>query len=68
VGCKIFIKFKALEIEFNEKELTAFWLRRQKEYPVISKAALLILIPFALTYLCETALKTNIDHAFRNRL
>ncbi|XP_060873903.1 SCAN domain-containing protein 3-like [Metopolophium dirhodum] len=44
-----------LETEFNEKELTEFWLRRQQEYPVISKAALLILIPFASTYLCETA-------------
>ncbi|CAI6354690.1 unnamed protein product [Macrosiphum euphorbiae] len=44
-----------LEAELNEKELTEFWLRQQQEYPVISKAALLILIPFALTYLCETA-------------
>ncbi|KAL4142116.1 hypothetical protein QTP88_004636 [Uroleucon formosanum] len=36
-----------LEAEFNEKELTEFWLRRQQEYSVISKVALLILIPFA---------------------
>ncbi|KAL4126413.1 hypothetical protein QTP88_010635 [Uroleucon formosanum] len=44
-----------LESEFHEKELSEFWLRRQQEYPLISKAALLILIPFASTYLCETA-------------
>ncbi|KAL4089671.1 hypothetical protein QTP88_024670 [Uroleucon formosanum] len=44
-----------LEFEFHEKELSEFWLRRQQEYPLISKAALLILIPFASTYLCETA-------------
>ncbi|KAE9530082.1 hypothetical protein AGLY_011544 [Aphis glycines] len=44
-----------LETEFNEKELTEFWLRRQQEYPLILKAALLILMPFASTYLCETA-------------
>jgi len=62
-----------LETKFNEKELTDFWLRRQ-EYPVISKAALLIFIPFASTYLCEIAfsqlqiIKTNIDNAFHNSL
>ncbi|XP_060866316.1 zinc finger MYM-type protein 6-like [Metopolophium dirhodum] len=43
-----------LETKFNEKELTEFWLRRQQEYPVILKAALLIIIPFASTYLRET--------------
>jgi hypothetical protein len=43
-----------LETEFNEKELT-FWLRQQQEYPVITKAVILILIPFTWTYLCETA-------------
>jgi hypothetical protein len=63
-----------LETEFNEKEFTIFWLRRQQEYPVISKAALLILIPFASTYLCENAftqlkiIKTNKDYAFHNHL
>jgi hypothetical protein len=55
VSREIFILFIGLETEFNEKELTTFWLRRQQEYPVISKATLLILIPFALTYFCETA-------------
>ncbi|XP_022164952.1 SCAN domain-containing protein 3-like [Myzus persicae] len=44
-----------LESEFHEKELSEFWLRRQQEYPLISKAALLILIHFASTYLYETA-------------
>jgi len=44
-----------LETQFNEKELTEFWLRRQQEYPIISEVALLILIPFASIYLCETA-------------
>lgn len=43
-----------LEAEFNEKELSEFWLRWQQKYPVISKAALVILMPFASTYFCET--------------
>jgi len=48
-------KNSTLETEFNEKELTEFLLRQQQEYPVISKEALLILMPFASTYICETA-------------
>ncbi|KAL4127373.1 hypothetical protein QTP88_011547 [Uroleucon formosanum] len=48
-----------LESEFHEKELSKFWLRRQQEYPLISKAALLILIPFASTYLYKSNLETK---------
>lgn len=44
-----------LEIEFNSKSISEFWLRRQEEYPTIANEALLNLIPFATTYLCETA-------------
>jgi len=45
----------SLELEFHEKCLTEFWICRQKEYPAIAKEALLRLMPFATTYLCETA-------------
>lgn len=45
----------SIEFEFNEKSITEFWIRRQQEYPSISKEALLKLMPFATTYLCETA-------------
>jgi hypothetical protein len=36
-----------LETEFNGRELADFWIRRQQEYPSITKAALDILIPSA---------------------
>lgn len=48
----------SVELEFNEKSLTEFWIRRQQEYPSIAKEALINLMPFATTYLCETAFST----------
>ena len=30
-----------------------FWIEARAQYPVISKAALRILIPFATSYMCE---------------
>ena len=45
-----------LEVEYyNEKSISEFWIRRQQEYSSIAKEALVILIPFATTYICETA-------------
>ena len=32
---------------------TNFWIEARAEYPVISKAALRVLIPFATSYMCE---------------
>ena len=32
---------------------TNFWIEAPAEYPVISKATLSVLIPFASSYLCE---------------
>jgi len=50
------IEESTLENDFNENELSEFWLRRQQELIVISEATLHILIPYASTYLFETAL------------
>jgi hypothetical protein len=43
-----------MKMEFNERELADFWIRRQ-QYPSIEKAAFAIIIPSASTYVCETA-------------
>ena len=32
---------------------TSFWIEARAEYPVISKAAFRVLIPFAASYMCE---------------
>lgn len=59
-----------LKIEFGTKSVPAFWLGLKKEYPLLSNSALSILLPFATTYLCETAFSvmTNIKTKQRTRL
>lgn len=47
-----------LEEEFKMKDITYFWCNRYQEFPQITKLALDALIPFASTYLCETAFST----------
>ncbi|XP_072389678.1 zinc finger BED domain-containing protein 5-like [Diabrotica undecimpunctata] len=44
----------ALQVEFNKKELCEFWLKVKNEYPSLSRKAILFLIPFTTTYLCES--------------
>lgn len=60
----------ALELIFTQKHLGQFWMHVYSEYTALSKKALMFLMPFATTYLCETgfsalvALKTK----YRNKL
>ncbi|XP_069063747.1 zinc finger BED domain-containing protein 5-like [Pleurodeles waltl] len=42
-----------LKVQFQSLSLLEFWCQTQDEYPVISKIALRVLIPFATSYLCE---------------
>jgi len=46
---------RTLKIQFHKKSLSAFWLNVSTEYPLLSDKAVNILLPFATTYLCETA-------------
>ena len=46
---------RSLNIQYREKSLSAFWLSVSTEYPLLSNRAVNILLPFATTYLCETA-------------
>ncbi|XP_008178224.1 protein FAM200B-like [Acyrthosiphon pisum] len=54
-----------LRIQFNETISDTFWISIKSEYPELSKIAISTLLPFATTYLCETAfsaltvIKTN---------
>ena len=43
----------SVKIEYNTLNLQSFWVRMLPIFPKISKIALLILIPFSSTYLCE---------------
>ena len=43
----------SVKMEYNSLSLPNFWVRMLPLFPKISKIALLILIPFSSTYLCE---------------
>ncbi|KAJ4926504.1 hypothetical protein JOQ06_008677 [Pogonophryne albipinna] len=55
---------------YAEKSLTEFWCDVEKEYPELGKHALIELLPFGSTYLCEVTFSalTHIKTKQRNRL
>ena len=42
-----------MRLQFQSKTLAAFWIGAEKDYPLLGKRALTILLPFATSYLCE---------------
>ena len=50
--------------------LTEFWCSSKDEYPQLSQKAVLALLPFATTYMCETGFSTYVSTKtkYRNRL
>ena len=61
---------RSLRLQFSSKTLTSFWLMCANEYPSLSAKAVHVLLPFATTYLCETAFSamTAIKTKYRSRL
>lgn len=61
---------RTLMISFNQKPLASFWLSVENEYPLLSQKATQMLLPFATTYMCETAFSalTNMKTKYRSRL
>ena len=49
---------RTLKLKFSETELAHFWLHIKNEYPLLSRRAIAILLPFATTYLCELGFST----------
>ncbi|GFR00650.1 protein FAM200A [Trichonephila clavata] len=47
-----------LKLYFSEVPLDVFWIYVKKEYPHISYKAILTLLPFSMTYLCEQSFST----------
>ena len=44
---------RGLKMAYAEKTLTEFWCDVEKEYPELGKHALIELLPFGSTYMCE---------------
>ena len=55
---------------FKEKSLSEFWCTMFRTYPILSMAALRVIVPFASTYLCESGFSTlvHINSKARNQL
>ena len=55
---------------YHKKLLTGFWIEMKNSYSKITEKALLILIPFVSTYLCEVGFSTllQIKTKQRNKL
>lgn len=58
------------QVEFSELKLDEFSLKVKKEYPSLSRKALLFLIPFTITYMYETEFSAmvTVKNKFRNKL
>uniref|UniRef100_A0A668AN63 DUF4371 domain-containing protein n=1 Tax=Myripristis murdjan TaxID=586833 RepID=A0A668AN63_9TELE len=61
---------RGLKMAYAEKTLTEFWCDVEKEYPELGKHALIELLPFGFTYMCEVTFSalTHIKTKQRNRL
>jgi hypothetical protein len=61
---------RTLHLVFPNKGMCEFWLTVKNEYPVVAELAILVLLPFATSYLCESKFSalTYIKSKFRTRL
>ncbi|KAL4154483.1 hypothetical protein QTP88_000346 [Uroleucon formosanum] len=60
----------SLQENFKSMPLAEFWCSSKDEYPQLSQKAVLALLPFATTYMCETGFSSYVSTKtkYRNRL
>lgn len=56
-----------LKLEFAQTNLNSFWINVKDEFPILSDLAIKMLLPFATTYLCESAFSTLVVIKSKNR-
>lgn len=61
---------RILRNEFKSKSLENFWVQIRNEYPILSRKAVDLLLPFASTYLCESTFSAmaSVKTKHRSRL
>lgn len=59
-----------MRLQFQSKTLAAFWIGVEKDYPLLGKRVLAILLPFATSYLCEIGFSAvaSIKTKYRSKL
>ncbi|MBN3303750.1 ZBED5 protein, partial [Amia calva] len=50
-----------LQLDFSSDNLIKFWAKVQRDFPDIATQALLKILPFATTYLCETGFSSSVS-------
>ncbi|KAL1268680.1 hypothetical protein QQF64_034043 [Cirrhinus molitorella] len=60
----------SLKLIFSEKTLNQFWLHVSNEYPDLANKAIMLLMPFATTYMCEVGFSVlvTLKTKYRNAL
>ena len=61
---------RSLKIKHSAVDIDTFWISIQKEFPALAEKALLVLLQFSTSYLCELGFSTlnNIKNMKRGRL
>ena len=53
-----FSEDSGLKLHYQKVDLPSFWIQASREYALLSERAIMFLLPFITTYLCESGFST----------